>query len=64
MTKVVCDLCGKDVNTSVLLRPIGNYRVALVQYGDTLDLCENCKIALDKWISERKSESGVTNDER
>lgn len=61
MTKVICDLCGKDVQTKQLKAE--NHVYTITNFGTPIDLCAECRKALYEWISKRKEENGMLKKE-
>lgn len=56
MTKIVCDFCGKDAgNKSVLLDALKEYNFRISRYGNTLDMCEDCRKSFNEWWKQRKA---------
>lgn len=43
MIKIMCDLCGRDVQTDKHLKEARDYVYAITSYGTPLDLCVGCK---------------------
>ena len=54
MTKVICDICGKDIVSDKYLITIKNCAPDLSSYGFMLDMCEECRKAFDDWVMHRK----------
>ena len=55
MTVTVCDFCGRHVKgQSTLLKPISSYNFAIIQYGETKDICDDCKKSFEEWQLGRK----------
>ena len=56
MTKTVCDICGKEMPT-VKLDDIDDLNFCISSYGKIWDICDECRISLNKWMRVRKAES-------
>ena len=62
MTKIICDVCGETIDTSITIKPryrIENYNPinngSGLKYGHfykSLDLCDNCQKKIDKFFDE------------
>jgi hypothetical protein len=57
MTKIMCDLCGRDVQTDKL--EAKNHVYDITNHGTQIDMCIECRKALYEWISKRKEENGM-----
>lgn len=57
MTKTVCDICGKEMPTVKFVNTIENQNFCISSYGRIWDICNECRIRLNKWMTIRKSES-------
>ena len=62
MTKVMCDLCGKDVQNDKHLEA-RYYIYTITNHGTPLDLCIGCRKALYEWIGKRKEENEMLKKE-
>ena len=56
MTKTVCDFCKKEMPTSPFLSSIRDFNFAISRHGICLDICDDCRTALNEWIKSRESE--------
>ena len=56
MTKIICDICGKEMPLEALRIPIANHRFAIMSHGKEWDICNDCREKLNEWIKERKVE--------
>lgn len=63
MIKIMCDLCGRDVQTDKHLKEARDYVYAITSYGTPLDLCVGCRRELREWINELKEENGMLKKE-
>jgi len=63
MTKVICDLCGKDVQTNKHLKEAKYYIYNIENHGTPIDMCAECRKALYEWIGKRKEENGMLKKE-
>jgi len=61
MTKVICDLCGKDVQTKQ--SEAKNHLYTITNFGMPIDMCIECRKALYEWIGNRKEENGMLKKE-
>lgn len=61
MTKTVCDICGKEMPTQKYADRIENYEFCISSYGETWDMCTECRESFNKWITirSRKRKKGV-----
>ena len=73
MTKILCDICGKEMPSGILTKPIADYRFAIVSHGKAWNICNDCREELSEWIKDRKAEKaeicqsvmrGEKNDKR
>ena len=53
MKIIVCDICGKKV----LPIPVPGDAVELTRHGNNLDMCVECRSALQQWMREREEDS-------
>lgn len=63
MTKTICDLCGKDVQTNKHKGEARDYIYTITNFGIPIDLCVECRKALYEWIGKRKEENGMLKKE-
>lgn len=56
MTKTICDICGKEMSTSKLLDNIRSLNFSMSSYGRIWDICTECRVSLNKWMTMRKQE--------
>jgi len=63
MTKVMCDLCGKDIQIDKHLKEARYYVYNITNYGTLIDMCVECRKALYEWIGKRKEENGMLKKE-
>ena len=56
MRKTVCDICGKDMPDDILgLRgSIDSFNFAMSRNGKYMDVCQNCRDELWKWMESDK----------
>ena len=57
MTKTVCDICGKEMPSSILGDTIKNMNFCISSYGKIWDICNECRVSLNGWITVRRQES-------
>ena len=55
MTKTVCDICGKEMPTSKYADTIEDMNFCISSHGRIWDICEACRIGLNKWMTIRKA---------
>jgi hypothetical protein len=63
MTKIMCDLCGKDVQTDKHLGEARDYVFNITKYGTPIDMCVECRREFREWIDEFKEENGMLKKE-
>ena len=57
MTKIVCDICGKEMpNLTKLGVDIRNVNFCCSSYGRIWDICTECREDLNRWMTTRKQE--------
>lgn len=54
MTKTVCDFCGKDMSIVIVDRRHSS-DFSISSCGRLLDICDECREELKKWIAKRKA---------
>lgn len=57
MTKVSCDICGKDMPLEQNSRATKDYNFCILSYGKMWDVCTECRDKLNEWMKKRKAES-------
>lgn len=57
MTKTICDICGKDMSSSMSKYPIYDLKFCISSYGKMLDICPECREDFNRWMVIRKSEA-------
>lgn len=57
MTKTVCDICGKDMPTTMSKDPIYDLKFCISSYGKIWDICNECREDFNRWMVIRKSEA-------
>lgn len=55
MTKIICDICGKEMEKSILLKSVEEFNFSIILHGNTLDVCNECKEAFKRWRDSRKN---------
>jgi len=53
MTKTTCDICGKDMPTSVFTDSITELNFCISSYGVKWDICNECREEFNKWMNGR-----------
>lgn len=61
MKKTVCDICGKEMPTTIFSDAIGNVNFCISSYGKAWDICTECRESLNKWMTIRRAESEDKN---
>ena len=56
MTKVVCDICGKEMKR-LILRGLEDFSFSISKQGVLMDICDDCKKGFFEWMQERKKEN-------
>lgn len=56
MTKTICDICGKDMyyDSLGLRKTIDTFNFAMSRNGKYMDICQDCRDELLKWMESRK----------
>lgn len=57
MTKTVCDICGKEMPTEKFAGTIEDVKFCISSYGKIWDICNECRVSLNEWMTIRKAES-------
>ena len=58
MTKTICDICGKVIQTpSTSKDPIYGLEFCISSYGKIWDICPECREDCNRWMVIRKSEA-------
>lgn len=57
MTKTVCDICGKEMATTIFTDAIGNLNCCVSSFGRKWDICNDCRADFNRWMDIRKSGS-------
>ena len=54
MTKIVCDICGKDIPPVKFLKPDDDQKkFSISTCGRRLDICDECQVDLNIWMTNR-----------
>ena len=56
MTRIVCDICGKDMMPSIVPADIRNMDFKISSFGKIWDICPQCKEDFKKWMKARKGD--------
>lgn len=65
MTRTVCDICGKEMPTTKYADRIENLNFCMSSHGRIWDICTECRVDLNRWMTMRRAESedkGMEND--
>lgn len=55
MIKTVCDICGKEKETpNVYTDTIENMNFCISSNGRIWDICDECRVKLNKWMTLRR----------
>lgn len=58
MTKTVCDVCGKEMGSSLpIASSIRDYNFCISNFGKKWDICDECREELNVWIKNRKAKA-------
>lgn len=58
MTKIVCDICGKEMpNSTKFVENISNLNFCCSSYGRIWDICTECREDLNRWMTTRKQKN-------
>jgi len=60
MTKTVCDICGKEMATAKYTDTIEDMNFCISSHGRIWDICTECRISLNQWLTIRRGESEET----
>jgi len=55
MTKTICDICGEEILKSKFTDPIKSEEFCISRYGRRWDICDKCRVSLNRWINIRKT---------
>lgn len=64
MNKIICDICGKDIESDYQRLPVYNYKFCISSYGTAWDVCDDCRSELNKWIEKRKERWGADEPDK
>lgn len=59
MTKTCCDICGKEMPTSIL-GPIKDFNFCISSYGRIWDICDDCRHDLNEFINKHREDKDAT----
>ena len=62
MKITVCDICGKEMSTIKCTDIINTLNFCISSYGKIWDICNDCRVSLDKWMNLRRAKSEGGND--
>lgn len=57
MTRTVCDICGKEMPTIKFVDTIENQNFCISSHGKIWDICTECRVSLNRWMTMRRDES-------
>lgn len=57
MIKIVCDICGKEMASSFLLKSIKDYNFAISTNGRVWDICPKCRDELNEWLKAKGNDA-------
>ena len=53
MTKTVCDICGREMDTiPTYIKNVNYFRISY--NGRIWDICDGCRVDFFKWVEQRK----------
>ena len=56
MTETICDICGKEMPTAKFADTIEDLNFCISSHGKIWDICAECRVSLNKWMTIRKAE--------
>ena len=59
MTKICCDICGKEMSSS-MIRPTIELKFCISSFGRVWDICNDCRNDLNEFIKKHKEEKDAT----
>jgi hypothetical protein len=62
MTKTICDICGKEMSTVKFVDTIEDQNFRISSYGKIWDICTECRLDLNRWMTIRKKEMEAENE--
>jgi ribosome-binding protein aMBF1 (putative translation factor) len=57
MKKTICDICGKEMDTSIFTESIRDSKFCISRYGVIMDICNDCREELGRWIGEMRKKN-------
>lgn len=63
MTKTVCDICGKEMPTEKFVDNIRNLNFCISSHGRIWDICTECRVSLNRWMTILKEEANKEESE-
>lgn len=58
MTKKICDICGKDMPSSLAFTErLSEMKFAISSNGRCWDICDECRYELNMWFQRRKEQN-------
>ena len=57
MTKTICDICGEEMPTAKFVDNIEDMNFCMSSHGRIWDICTECRVSLNRWMTERRQES-------
>ena len=57
MIITVCDICGKKMPSAKIDTTIKNLNFSISSYGRIWDICNECRVDLNRWMTIRREES-------
>lgn len=63
MTKTVCDICGKEMPTAKFVDDIRNLNFCISSHGRIWDICTECRVSLNRWMTIRREAESEENDD-
>lgn len=63
MRITICDICGKEMHSSMFAGTVIDSNFAISQNGKQWDICDKCRTALNRFIEERRAESEAADEQ-
>ena len=62
MTKTICDICKREIPTSIYSSQISEVQFSIKYNGRYLDVCDKCKKDFSEWMNKRAKEAADGQD--
>ena len=60
MTKIICDICGKEMPTAIFVDNTEDLNFCISSHGKIWDICTECRVILTRkvmWMTAHREES-------